>query len=1121
MYNQLKNRMKRTLILFALIAACLSFTQPMMAQDAKAKITLSFKGEALPAVFAKLEKASSYKFNFAYDDVAAYNYNGNISGKTVTEALNAILSGKPFTYNVKGSIITITKQERKMTEIGGFVINSEDKEPVIGAQVKIVGTQVATVTDINGAFRFNYTVSENTLVEVSYVGMKTTQVKAGDNMKIVLMSDSKELDNVVVTGIFQKARESYTGSVSTISSEQIAMYKNMNLLQTLKNIDASLNFAVNNIAGSNPNNLPQINIRGNASLPTSVEEFNAGNKNNPNTPLIILDGFEISLTDLMDFNDEEILSINILKDASATAIYGSRGANGVIVVTTKKPEAGRLKLNVEIGTDLELPDLSSYHMLNAAEKLEVERRAGLYDHNYQFNNQQEMLMKQAYYDRLRVVQSGVNTDWLSIPLRNGLGQNYKARLEGGSNEFRWAASLNYHNVAGAMKGSSRETFTGALNLLYKVKNVTFQNKLSYTINNSEESKYGSFSTYVNQQPYDAAYDADGNLRRYFDPFWAWAGKKQNPLYDAQLNSFNTSKYNKISDQFSIDWNIFKDLSLRGQVGMSRTENNTDYFLPSEHSYFTVDHRSEYSTPEGRLRAGIYRYGQSVSTDLNANATLYYNHVFAEKHSLYVGADMSVLTNTSDGFRFAVEGFNNDDMAKIGNALQYAQNERPSGSNSTVHQFGLTGNVNYTYDNRYYVDASYRVDGSSAYGSNKKYAPFWSVGLGWNIHREKFLADNEVISMLRLKTSLGETGSATGASLTDAFTYFNYVSGNRYAGWTGAILGGWGNPDLTWQKTKEFNVGTEFSLWKNRIKGSFDYYVKTTSNLLSAMNTPSSMGFPSYMANVGEVRNNGWEAMLSGYVVRDQKHDFNVMLTAQLVYNKNKITKLSEAIKAQNDAYMKQAEAADGSSLDIQNLFYEGNPQNAIYAVRSLGIDPSTGREIFLDRNGKRTDTWNAADKVCLGSADPEYRGNASALIMWKNWQLNIAMRYWWGGKTYNSTLRDRVEVDGYSLMDKNADSRVLSSRWYKEGDVVFFKALSYSETRSTSRYVMDDNVLELSNISLQYKLKNKWLENTLRCNTIIFGVSMNDIAHWSSIRMERGTGYPYARNVQGSIKLLF
>ena len=375
-------------------------------------------------------------------------------------------------------------------------------------------------------------------------------------------------------------------------------------------------------------------------------------------------------------------------------------------------------------------------------------------------------------------------------------------------------------------------------------------------------------------------------------------------------------------------------------------------------------------------------------------------------------------------------------------------------------------------------------------------------------------------MLRLKASYGETGAASGAQETDAYTYYQYISDNRYMNWMGAQLGGLGNPNLSWQTTKEMNVGVEFGVLDNRIKGSFEYYTKATNNLLSSMDLPLAMGFASYRANVGEVENNGWEAAMQGFLIRDNKRHINWMVGAQLVYNKNKITRLSQAIKDQTEAYM-NSDASDDDASGIQNLFYEGRPQNAIYAVRSLGIDPSTGKEIFLDKDGQITDSWKASDKVYCGSADPLYRGNLNTMFQWGDFTFNASFGYYWGGKVYNSTLRDRVEVTLNDIMNKNVDERVLSSRWYTAGDVAFFGKLSNNRSKATSRYVMDNNVLELQSISLQYKLHHPYLSKTFHLNSVIIGVNMSDLLHWGSVRMERGTSYPYARNIQASVKMLF
>ena len=290
-----------------------------------------------------------------------------------------------------------------------------------------------------------------------------------------------------------------------------------------------------------------------------------------------------------------------------------------------------------------------------------------------------------------------------------------------------------------------------------------------------------------------------------------------------------------------------------------------------------------------------------------------------------------------------------------------------------------------------------------------------------------------------------------------------------------------------------------------------------------MDMPLSMGFPSYRANIGEVRNNGWEASLQVYVIRDRARQFNWLVGGQLVYNHNEITKLSQAIKDQTEAFM-MSDAIDQYSdtgTGIQNLFYEGYPQNAIYAVRSLGIDPSTGQEIYLDKDGNFTDVWKESNKVYCGSADPKYRGNLNTMVQWKDFTLNASFGYYWGGKMYNSTLRDRVEVTLNTLTQRNVDERVLTSRWFQEGDVVFFRKLGATTSKASSRYVMDNNVLELQSVSLQYKLHTDWLKNHLKLQSAIFAINMNDLFHWGTIRMERGTSYPFARNIQASVKLLF
>ncbi|MBQ6308378.1 MAG: SusC/RagA family TonB-linked outer membrane protein, partial [Prevotella sp.] len=834
------------------------------------------------------------KLDFFYDAQLAKEWpkitlklNNQTAGEIIGQVTNLI----NCSYTIKGNIVTITPQKMSGRErtVKGYV-RDDTGEPLMGVPVCIGETRVCTVTDADGFYTFRIPV-ERTTLKFSYVGLATEYAQIpqgnGDVTRDIVLRSDNQIGEVVVTGIFQKAKESYTGAVSEISKEKLEMYKGTNLLQTLKNIDASINFPINNAAGSNPNVLPNLNIRGSSSLPMSVEEFNQNVSQTVNAPLIIMDGFEISLQKLMDYNDEQIESINILKDAAATAIYGSRGANGVIVVISKTPKVGKLRVTAKAGLSLEVPELSSYHLLNAKEKLTLEKAVGLYTDKTSPSAQ--VNLERYFSERMEAVAEGTDIDWLSKPLRNGLGQRYNIQLDGGANEFRWGASLGYNDVEGAMKGSSRRTLTGDITLMYSVKNLTFRNYSTITSNQAKESKYGSFQTYVDQQPYNNPYDEDGNLVKGFYSLAHSAVLLGNPLYDASLNSFDKSHYLEFINNFSVEWLITEGLRLRGKIGISTRNNTSDKFLPAEHSSFNG---TEYSTTEGVLRKGSYTFGTGNSTLLSGDLTLSYSKTLAEKHLIYIGANYSVSDQKSNSKTFRAEGFSNADLHTIGNALQYEQNGTPGSSDTTVRMIGFTSNANYTYDNRYYVDLSYRIDGSSKFGSDKRFAPFWSAGIGWNLHNEKFLRENKVFNSLRLKASYGITGSQDFSTESTNTTY-QYLSSSRYVGWSSATMMGLGNTELTWQQTKQTNVGLEFGMWKNRITGQLDVYTKKTSNLLSSMDLPLSTGFSAYTANVGEMKNSGVEASLNVYLIRNYERRFNWMIGGQFVYDKNEITKLSD------------------------------------------------------------------------------------------------------------------------------------------------------------------------------------------------------------------------------------
>lgn len=1084
------------------------------------KVSLRHSQQPLNRILRDIQSQSGIGYTVSEEvQNALKSVSISVADVTVEDALAKMLIGTGYGYRIVNNLIVIERSAavqqpaNQRITVSGTVRDAETQKPVAGASVVVRGTNNGIATNTNGTFTI--TIEKGQKITVSYVGMVTEERQFDEPAQGVafsLKADVFSIGEVVVTGIFDRPRESYTGAVTSISAKELETYRGQNLIQTLRNIDPSINILANNEVGSNPNAIPEITIRGNSSLPLDVQALNEGQKYNLNTPLIIMDGFEISLTKLMDYNDDEIQSINILKDASATAIYGSRGANGVIVIVSKQPSAGQLRINFKASVDMEIPDLSSYDLLNAAEKLQLEWDNGFYESATSPST--DLQRKQLYYQRLADVLAGTDTYWLSKPLRTAVTHKYNLRLEGGSQEFRWGVTTAYNQINGVMKNSHRDNFSGQIVLQYNYKNVTFRNQTEITINKGVESNYGSFGEYSKMNPYYKLHDDNGALIQNFTALNGSANVS-NPLYDATLNSINESAYKQYINNFSIEWNIVEGLKLRGSLGLSTQNNTSDVFVPPGHSTFLSN--SYYLSGDGVLERGSYTYGTGESNSYDASVTLGYSKVFNDKHQLYAGLDWSLLQRKSYYYTFKGIGYTNDELNSLGNAMFYPNNGKPIESDDFTRSVGFTGNVNYTYDNRYFADASLRLDGSSQFGSKKRFAPFWSIGLGWNIHHESFMDNSGAIDNLRLKASYGQTGSQQ-FSAYQAMRTFSYYTDNRYGNWGGAYLTSFGNEDLKWQVTDQANIGAEIGLWQNGITASTDFYIKKTSNLLSYLDIPYATGFGSYITNIGEVKNTGFEASLGGYLLRNSDRDILWTINGKIAYNKNEITKLSDEVKKQTLEYLAQ-------DVDVSTLFYEGRSQNALYVVRSLGIDPSTGREVFLDKNGNTVYTWAPSDKVFIGNEEPAYRGNISSMFRYKNLSLNLSFAYHWGGVTYNSTLVNRVEILRSAIPGQNVDRRVLTDRWSQPGDVVEFKKIptageTDTKTRASSRFVMKDQVLQLQTASIEYRLDSEWLKRTGIQNARI-GLNMSDLLYISSVKRERGTDYPFSRRVGASISLMF
>jgi TonB-linked SusC/RagA family outer membrane protein len=985
-------KLKLTLILLVTVILQASATS-------YAQITLNEKGTSLQQVIEKIRKQTGYDFFYSASILSnAKPITLKVNNVSVEEALRMTFANQPIAYTIEQKTIILQKLDAAALAAREVVVTGrvldENGKPVIGATVQIKGqkTKIAmAITGEDGNFRI-VADSESEIIVISYVGYETQEVKASRNpMTIRLVVAENKMDQVVIsTGIFKKVDKSFTGSSITVTAKELALNGNRNLITSLRNIDPSFNIIESNSFGSNPNRLPEIQMRGNSSLP-NVGELQDQTRVGLNTPLIILDGFQSTLQKLLDINENEVESLTLLKDAAATAIYGSRGSNGVVVITTKSPKAGKLRLNFRSDVNVEAPDLSDYNLLKSREKLDLELKAGYYNNA---RAETDLPLKRYYNYILNEVNRGVETDWMAIPTNTGIGQRHNLRLEGGDQSFRYSASAQLNDIQGAMKGSKRTTFNGAITLAYTYKNVRFRNNLQISQGKSAESPYGDFELFTRLNPYWRPYDDKGNVLKVlgdpgnFDYSNYWGNLPTNPLYNATLNTFDKSETSEIINNSSVEWTVLKDLVVRAQLGLTKNTTQTDRFRPANHTFF-----NDYAAADV-FRKGDYRYGVANGVGYDGSFNLAYSRTFNVKHVLFAGFDYNIRQNKESGYTFLAEGFPNANFDFVSMALQYAKDGKPTGTENFTRAMGFTTNVNYTYDNRYFIDVSGRVDGSSQFGSNKRFAPFWSTGLGWNLHNEKFLLDNKVINRLKIRGSAGITGSQNFKAYQALSTY-SYYTNDRYFNWLGSYLLGLGNEDLQWQQTTKFDIGTDAEFLNRRLKLTADYYTEKTNDLVSSINLPASNGFTQYIENIGSLRNKGYEVKVTGFLV--SKPSVTWSITSALIHNKNKILETS---KAYQDAQIQNRNL----TAIVGTLYVKGYSSNTIWVVPSLGIDPSTGKELYLGKDGLPTYTWSGVNVAPMGSTDPKVFGNFSSMLRYKNFTVNASLSYRFGGQIYNQTL---------------------------------------------------------------------------------------------------------------------
>lgn len=1111
------------------------------------KITLNEKNTTLLNIIKKIGKQSGYDFLYDVDLIKdVKNVEVKVINGTLQQALELSLAGRNLSFSIDKRVILIkqvTTKERNFSKdidslISGKVFDKITKQPMVGVTVSIIKDKLTAQTNSQGVF--NIKGRAGAVVTFSYLGYKseTTIIKKASNyLTIYLEESASAMKDVVVTGIVNIDKKSFTGTSRSFNAEELGQVTNNNVLSALRALDPSFQLPENVNLGSNPNVLPEVVLRGGNTLVDTRQATVPGRFNyepSPNAPLFILDGFETNLQRVNDLDMTRIESVTLLKDASATAMYGSKGANGVIVIELKRPRAGKLLLSYNLLTSIETPDISGYDLLNAREKFELEDRVGVYV--FPRNSLQNDLdvLRSA---RLNAVEQGINTDWLSKPLQNGFGQKHTLSVEGGAEAINYGVNLSYDQKGTAMKGSGRNTTSANSYLSYRYKGLRVRNDLILAFNKADNSPYGKFSQYARLNPYWTPYDGDGNIKPFAEDVRAAdgtritagdaydnlngtpIGRAANPLYNASLNVKDQTSYRNITNNFEATYEVSAALQLQTSFSYNTQQDESDVFLPAAHTSFN-------NLPI--FQRGSYTKGYGQSENITANFTARFAKSLNNKHLINISARATGNHRTTASQYLTVVGFSNQFMDELTMGSGFLPSSRPVGTESIIRSLGAVGIGSYSYDNRYFLDATLRVDGASNIGSDKRFAPFWSVGGRWNLHNETFLKDNRSINQLILKYSLGTTGTQ-GFTSTQALTTSQYFTDREYRGTVTTYIMGYGNPLLAWSQTLKQNFSFETLLF-DRLSIQTSYFIERTKGSNAFISTAPSTGFSGYYDNMGDVLNKGFEVYSSFTLLKNTAKRNFIRLNANFFHVTNKIEKISSTIRALNNR----------ANTIVSNTplprYAEGQSRNAIWGIQSLGIDPASGNEVFIKRDGTYTTTYNPVDQVIIGDTTPDLTGTFGVNMELNGIGFNIYMGFSLGGDAYNQTLVDRVE--NVNVNQYNVDRRVATERWSKPGDISRYRAIVNSGTTNnalvngelviqpttvtytTSRFVQKNNWIEAQSAQVYYRFTDQ-LNRKLGLQNTRITLNVMQPFRFSTIKRERGLDYPFAHNISLQLNTSF
>lgn len=958
-------------------------------------------------------------------------------------------------YPSSNELLTVTQQTGK---IKGTIIDSKTGEPVIGASVKVKGTKLAAVTDLNGEFELN--THANATLQISYVGFKETEVKASNGMKISLEEDSESLEEVVVVGYGTQKKESLTGAMANIKGEKL---KDI----TSATVENMLNGKVSGVyvapGSGRPGSTGAIIIRGQTSI------------NGATAPLWVVDGVIVG-NSAGDLNPDDIETMTVLKDAASTAIYGSEGANGVVVVTTKQAKHEKMSISLSAKAGLSTLNRGNLEMMDGAE---------FYDYYKSFQN-----VESVNFPRWNEDLRNSNFDWFKLAKKTGSTQDYNLTLNGGSQNIQSMFTLGYFKEEGAVKGYDMNRYSTRIKVVYKPYEwLTIKPNISGSRTNDKDKQYSVGAMY-SMMPWDSPYDENGNLVPNYYAGWV-NSKATNYLNDLAAGNYSTSTTYDLSGGLDFDIKIAPWLTFS-------SVNNYSYYNSQTHGYY--DPKS--SSGEGvNGRTTEYNY---VSTRRYTNQLLRFKKSWG-KHNVnallayeFNDYEMKYTDVYATGFISGFEDF-----------MTAAKPEMANGYRTAWAKQSYFTQWRYDYDSRYYGELSLRRDGRSNFGSNNRYGNFFSVSGAWNINNESwFKAD--WVDQLKLRAAFGSVGNVP-TSLYPSYSL--YSVGATYNENPGALISQIGNKDLTWEKTYTTGVGVDASFWQNRLHATLDYYIKNTSNILYQVPVTGLVGVTSIWKNIGKMRNTGIELTVGGDIIRTKDLTWNV--TANISHNSNELRDLYKQRDANGNYVVKPVLISDGTSIagTAQRILEIGEPVDTYYMKEWAGVNPEDGKPQWYmdDANGNKvvTDSYSKASYYKCGKASPDVYGSFSTSLFYKNFDLQANFGYSLGGQIY-SYYRQEFDSDGAYAGDRNQMKLQKGwSRWEKPGDIATHPRAMYNNqdkgNLASSRYLESSDYLKLRSLTLGYNFDlKKYGIQTLRLS--VSGENLFTITDYSGVDPELPAG---------------